>query len=382
MLLACTVWAVALKAQKSRGIALVNITLPGGMEPKAIERHHWTKGVRLCVEYNGQMHYIDSASIRGRGNSTWAKDKKPFLVRLPHEASMPGMPQGGRWALLANVMDHSQLRNALAFDLARQTSLDWTPQGRFADLRFNGSPMGLYYLTEPIDFTTDKQHRLGWAVVIKLDSYLKGGIETTLPDGTHPHCWQAVVRPRSLKVDTVSFVDWMIVNELTMNAEPHGPRSCYMHVTDGGTLCAGPVWDFDLAFNEVGVGADNNLRPVRFRGDMPNVRWLDADSLYCLDSGYLSRLKNYGFAVPAEAEMLQLMTRRWKTLRPRLVATQNFIDSLAESIRHNAEADQIRWQTADPARFDPSCSFEDALVRLRTLFVHRIGFMDKLLKWH
>lgn len=47
-------------------------------------------------------------------------------------------------------------------------------------------------------------------------------------------------------LDTDSFIDWWIVQELTHNQDTRLPGSCYMNKDRLGKLKAGPVWDFDL----------------------------------------------------------------------------------------------------------------------------------------
>ena len=62
-----------------------------------------------------------SCGIRLRGNSTQKFPKKPFAMKLVSKASVLGMPKHKRWVLLANWMDRTMLRNAVAFEVAHQT---------------------------------------------------------------------------------------------------------------------------------------------------------------------------------------------------------------------------------------------------------------------
>ncbi len=362
----------------ARPLPEMDISLP--CPPAQIDRHKWTEGVKIELRSDGaETLEVSGASVRGRGNSTWAKSKKPYKLRLAEPRALLGMPAHREWALLANVMDHSHLRNFLALEIARRTSLGWTPRGRFVSVRLNGKDNGLYYLTELVGIDTSRVHPDYCAVLLEFDTHKDGKVEVTLPDGSHPKDWRAVARPRSLQLDTLSLVDWLIVNELAMNAEPHGPRSCFMHITPEGVLRAGPIWDYDLAFNTLGVDAGGDLRPIRFKGNTDGVRWLDADSLYCLDSGFVERLSAEGFPIPSRDELLTLMKLRWKGLRERFYQLEGKLDETAEAIRRDAEADQRQWNSADPARFDPSDSFAVSLSRLKKTFARHLAFMDKLL---
>lgn len=350
-------------------------------EASDIARHQWSRDVQIRLRSSaGEILYAaDTARIKGRGNSTWEKAKKPYAIKLPRRTSLLGMPAHREWVMLANVMDHSHLRNALAFEIARRTSLDWTPQGRFVQLTLNGEGKGLYYLCESPSLSAGGSAS-DCTVLTEWDSHKPGGVEITLAGGGHPKDWRSVVRPQSLSLDTLSLVDWLLVNELAMNAEPFGPRSCYLHITQSGVLRAGPVWDYDLAFNEVGIDTANNLCPTRFRGQRTSVRWLDVRSSYCLESGFIELLQREGFNIPSRAELRHLMALRWKQLRPKMEELTAFIDETDKLIRQVAAVDQRRWNTADPARFDPSTSYPEAVQRLHELYQSRLRQMDKLLQ--
>jgi hypothetical protein len=82
-------------------------------------------------------------------------------------------------------------------------------------------------------------------------------------------------------IDTLSFVDYFLVQELAKN--PDGLKtSAYFYRRQASMedplppLCAGPVWDFDLAFDNVAYEAHNVPEGWAFQqvGPMSNVRLL------------------------------------------------------------------------------------------------------------
>ncbi|MGM9802779.1 MAG: CotH kinase family protein [Muribaculaceae bacterium] len=371
--------AVAMAQSQPKALPSVEIFTPEG---RTIQRHEWWQGTHISIKSgDGEILYsCDSIAIKGRGNSTWSKEKKPYVFRLPQNESLLEMPSHAEWFLLANVMDHSHLRNALTFEISRLTSLDWTPHGTFVELNLNGEYEGLYYLCESIAVAPTRMRNEDCAVIIEMDSYKKGGVEITLADGEHPEDWRSVVRQQSLRLDTLSLVDWIIVNELVMNAEAYGPRSCYLHITPDGMLKAGPVWDYDLAFNDVGIDADGNLCPTRFKGKRQSVEWLDVTSSFCFDSGYIEKLKEMGFKIPTKEELRPLLAARWRQLRDDMLKLTLFIEQMDKKIRAVAIHDQEMWNAADPARFDPSTNYPDAVKRLLDTYKNRIEQMDKLFK--
>ena len=63
--------------------------------------------------------------VRLRGNTTQEYPKKPFAIKLSKKRSVLGMPEHKRWVLLANWLDHSMIRNSVAFDIAQVVEYAW-----------------------------------------------------------------------------------------------------------------------------------------------------------------------------------------------------------------------------------------------------------------
>ena len=101
------------------------------------------------VEYDGELDYI-----KGRGNTTWGLDKKPYNIKLEDKANLFGMCKSKKWSLLANRADVSLLRNSLAFTAAESAGLAYTPKFEPVDVYVNGEYKGAYILTTRIE--TDK----------------------------------------------------------------------------------------------------------------------------------------------------------------------------------------------------------------------------------
>ena len=123
-------------------LPVIYIDTPGSSA--ITSRDKWTKGCRMrIVMPDGTEDFCSSdVDVKGRGHSTFTKPKKPYAIRLDGRHPLLGMAPGKRWALLANFMDHSLMRNMLALELARRTSLAWTPDCRQVDVVVNGQPQG------------------------------------------------------------------------------------------------------------------------------------------------------------------------------------------------------------------------------------------------
>ena len=79
------------------------------------------------VNLDGSIEDLGTAGIKGRGNTSWIQDKKPYNIKLDKKHEILGVKKSKHWILLANCYyDRTQLHNATAFEMARlQTSLGY-----------------------------------------------------------------------------------------------------------------------------------------------------------------------------------------------------------------------------------------------------------------
>ena len=89
--------------------------------------------------------------IRGRGNFSWKKDKKPYRLKLGSKAAPLGMDKSKHFVLLAHVGAYSQyLTETAAFKLGEEIGLAWTPKAEPVEVVVNNEYKGLYFLVENI----------------------------------------------------------------------------------------------------------------------------------------------------------------------------------------------------------------------------------------
>ena len=365
-------------------------------------RDYWKENTAMqIVMPDGHISYqSEIVSIKARGHSTFNKPKKPYVFKLENKVPLLGMASGKEWILLANFMDHSLLRNSLAFAISKQTSLTWTPDSRLVDVVVNGKLQGCYLLCESIHV---KEHWISNgdknSFLIEIDSYPsdKPRLETS-----HRHLPVNVIYPKAptderIKdigsylnrvedilygkssdrnalyrdlIDMDTFIDWWIVHELTQNAEPNGPRSCYMHKGEDGILKAGPVWDFDLAFITVGLDDGGDIRPSRL--NRTDVVTLTGDSIYNRNALWYGRL----LEDPAFESRLK---ERWADLEPKFLSLLDELDNWQKLIEPSALADEQLWKGQDPARFDTFTDWKSSVRNLREVYRYRINSLRHLL---
>ena len=93
--------------------------------------------------------YNGATEIRGRGNSTWSQPKKPYRLKLDKKTDLLGMGKSKHWVLLANYLDESLQRNALAYNLSGSMGIEQMATV-FVDVVLNGDFVGNYQLCENI----------------------------------------------------------------------------------------------------------------------------------------------------------------------------------------------------------------------------------------
>ncbi|MBR4201670.1 MAG: CotH kinase family protein [Oscillospiraceae bacterium] len=124
----------------------------GALETLAHSKSQPVTGSALMLNADGSVEYQGALErLKGRGNSSWDYSiKKPYNFKLPKKTKLYGMGGAKKWALLSNFLDHSMLRNEIAFAMSRQAGLDFTPDAVFVDLYIDGGYCGTYQLAERV----------------------------------------------------------------------------------------------------------------------------------------------------------------------------------------------------------------------------------------
>ena len=270
-----------------------------------------------------------NCGVRLRGNTSQDYPKKPFAIKLTEKKSMLGLPKHKRWVLLANWLDHSMIRNTVAFDIAHaieaawrgsngaiEDGIPWNVHGQNVELVFKSAKenkayhVGNYFLCEHIkidgdrldimdpydvdepgvdDYTQyghllevipytdeadekssfDTDNKLRIMFKDEVTSGIEAAVEAKVEriednlDANTAEGYEAAFK----ELDINTFIDQMLIWELTYNREYGDPKSVYMYMDGDGKLCAGPVWDFDRGTfqnqeNAKSYGNSDRIKPV------------------------------------------------------------------------------------------------------------------------
>ena len=153
--LGSVVFADGKQVELLRGSSLPAVYLTtesGSLAAIAADKSHKESGTIRIVNADGTLHYEGLlAQIKGRGNTTWEYEKKPYNIKLKEKADLFGMGEAKSWCLLANYRDLSYVRNAMVFDYALAMGVENTTDTQSFDLYVNGEYQGLYQMTEKVE---------------------------------------------------------------------------------------------------------------------------------------------------------------------------------------------------------------------------------------
>ena len=265
----------------------------------------WVTDDQITI-YNadGTVDCDVTGGVRLRGNTSQDYPKKPFAMKFNSKKSVLGMPEHKRWVLLANWLDHSMIRNTVAFDIAHvieyawtanatiEPGIPWNVHGQNVELVFveneTAHHVGNYYLCEQIKIDANRVNVQN-GYLLELDNNLDEPLsfETTqgVPVMIKDEEDNAILNTVKEKIQSIetniyngnfeeayktldinSVIDQFLIWELTMNREYGDPRSVYMFIDDNGKLSAGSVWDFDRGTfqnqeNATSLGNSDRVKP-------------------------------------------------------------------------------------------------------------------------
>ncbi|MCR5073344.1 MAG: CotH kinase family protein [Clostridiales bacterium] len=250
------------------------------MEKVHADKNHKEKASVVLLTENGTAEYegVGLDEIKGRGNSSWNLDKKPYHLTLSAAVPLLGMNSSRHWVLLSNGWDRTSLRNKLVYDFAGKTSLPWTPECRYVDLFVNGTYNGLYLLSEQAEFDAGRisPSDPGNSFLAEITQLRKIGEHDHFFRTESGRCFK-IVEPEKYKdkryssicqalqrtedailsltedgewpdfLDLDSFVRRYLIDEVFLNFDSDSSSSYYYWDASAQKMFAYPVWDYDLS---------------------------------------------------------------------------------------------------------------------------------------
>lgn len=233
----------------------------------------YADNVVRIIDGDETMNYA-TVEIKGRGNSTWGQDKKPYQLKFDQKVDLFGMGKAKKWVLLANYFDDSYMRTEVAFYLERLLGEPYALAGEFVNLAIDGEDLGLYYLTPKVEIgKTRVDLRDPWGILVEVDNlhteeehFLVGRNHLQAKDlvaedneeeaveifAENLERLMSAVKKKDLVAvaavaDLDSMVRYYLLSEFAAN--PDAYSSSFFMYQDGADdkIHFGPGWDFDFS---------------------------------------------------------------------------------------------------------------------------------------
>lgn len=247
--------------------------------------------------------YEGEGLVKGRGNSSWLSAKKPYSIKLKNKASLLDIPKTKKYAVIPSYHDGSLMRNFITYKALQDLlGIDYVPKCEFVDLYLNGEYNGIYILVERIDIEKSKVNieeadaeNISGGYLIEKNIRGKFSLQDDIwfncpywanqtqdyfelhapePEGelreemlSYLEDWVNDIHDCIMNdsgdyldyVDTSSWIDFLILQEVSKNPDGNFKTSCWLYKDrDDDHMYMTAPWDFDFAY---GLVDWNNASP-------------------------------------------------------------------------------------------------------------------------
>ena len=355
------------------------------------------------ISENGLLS--EPGTIRERGNASRSFPKKPYRIKFDKKQKVLDAPaKAKKWTLINNYGDKTLMRNLLAFELSRRLGMPYTPYGTAVDVLLNGEYKGCYQLCDQIQVHKNRvnieemtaEDNSGTALtggyLIEVDAYsyeetsrftsnqgnpvtIKSPDEDIITTEQHNYIRQYFNTMESnwrTYLDTNTFLRHFLVGELSGNTDTYW--SVYMYKDrDDDMLYTGPVWDFDLAFEN-----DNRTYPVNNKSDY----------IYRTCGSCAGNMKAFVDRIVVQDEKSrERLVEIWDEARQGGLTEENltaFIDKMEKDLNQSQRLNFLRWPIMNSyVHQNPHIwgSYQAEVENVRRFMIERIAWMDKKLNY-
>lgn len=394
-------------------LPLVVIHTQNAQEPT--DKVNEIKGIVSIVGDDGSL-LTDTATTRLRGNVSMEFPKKPYRIKFAHKQSPLNAPaKAKKWTLINNYGDKTLLRNLVAFHLSDIIGMPYTPYCQAVDVMLNGEYKGCYQLCDQVEINKKRvnisemkptdtngealtggyfweidayadrepswfRSNHGTPVTIKSPKddeilpvqadYVRNYFNTMEADvyGTN---YQDPTKGWRRLLDEETFLKHFLVGEMSGNTDTYW--SVYQYKQRGNdTIFTGPVWDFDLAFDN-----DNRTYPVNNHNDFIYRSGSRAGDML----NFVNRIVLY------DSQTMVSIRRLWDKARHNGLMAEalcNYVDSLAETLNDSQRLNFMRWDILNQwVHMNPQVagSYTGEINVVKNYLNQRVAWMDKRLDY-
>ena len=355
------------------------------------------------ISDNGSKLLSEPGTTRERGNASRDFPKKPWRIKFDKKQNVLDAPaKAKKWTLINNYGDKTLMRNLLAFELSRRMGMPYTPYGTAVDVLLNGEYKGCYQLCDQVEIDKNRVDitemtpndnqgsALTGGYLIEVDAYAnqekswfnsnKGNpVTIKSPDEDEitanqkqyiRNFFNQMENRWSTYLDVNSFLRHFLVGELSGNTDTYWSVFMYKQ-RDEDMLHVGPVWDFDLAFNN-----DQRIYPVNNKNDY----------IYRSGGSCAGNMRTFvDNIVVRDAAAKQQMQSIWGEARQSGLTEENmisFVDRWEADLQQSQRLNFLRWPIMNQrVHQNPPTkgSYQAEVEVLRTFMKERLLWMDRKL---
>jgi hypothetical protein len=369
----------------------------------------------ISTGYDGRI----SIEIRGESAQMFPKKSYSFETQDSlgenNNISLLGLPEENDWILYGPYSDKTLIKNVLSFKLARDMGR-YATRTRYCEVFINRDYKGLYVLMEKIkrdknrvDIATLREEdtsgdQLTGGYILRIDKLdandypgwtaypevAQSGEDPVQYQYFDPDGWELQPQQQdyirnymrnfemSLNgpyymhqeqgyksfVDIPSFVDYLIINEMTKNIDAYIFSTYFYKDRDskGGKLHMGPAWDFNISFGNV----DYNDLATQTYGWLYNEHY----RIY-----WFRRMMN-------DRVFSNYLNCRWHELRATVFSNDqifNYIDSLVSELKDPVSKNFKKWPVLGnyvwPNIFIGN-THEEEISQIKSWLAARLEWMD------
>lgn len=367
------------------------------------DKEHQIVSQLTIISNDGTQLLSETGTTRERGNYSRSFPKKPYRIKFDKKQHVLDAPaKAKKWTLINNYGDKTLMRNLLAFELSKQLGMPYTPYGTCVDVLLNGEYKGCYQLCDQIQIHADRvnitemtpEDNAGEALtggyLVEVDAYAdqetsyfysnKGNpVTIKSPDEDQitsqqknyiKNYFNKMESNWQTYLDLNTFLRHFLVGELSGNTDTYW--SVYMYKDRNDDLMyTGPVWDFDLAFEN-----DTRTYPINNKSDY----------VYRSGGSCAGNMKSFvDKIVINNAAARQQMVDIWDEARHAELTEEHLVDWIDQM---EAELDQsqklnfMRWDIMNTkVHQNPKVwgSYKAEVQNVRRFIKERLLWMDKRL---
>ena len=355
-----------------------------------------------------------TGTFRLRGNNSMTYDKKPYRIKFDKKHHVFNSPASAKkWTLINNYGDKTLMRNIIAFEISRRLGMEYTPFCQPVDVMVNGEYRGCYQLCDHIDVNKNRVNieemdttmttgdDLTGGYMIEIDSYASeeenyfystrsNPVTIKYPSSDDIAAEQTAYIKNQFnyleanlfasnystssgyrrRLDLDSFLRYFLVGELSGNTDTFWSMNLYKHRNDDH-FYSGPVWDFDLAF-------ENDIRTYPINNH--------SDWVYTFGSRAGNMLNFVNRIVRQDKGALNELKTIWQDARcNKEISAESlnaFVDQMADSLQESQALNFKRWNILGSyvhQNWQACGSYDGEVDIVKNYITERIAWIDNKL---